>query len=84
MKRFVPREKMSKKAQKELAAERRGTWAFSTVTRKIDSKKNYNRKRISRTRYEDDREILFCFLCVTPACRRRISEEHRAVSGAES
>ena len=44
MKLFVPREKMSKKAQKELAAERRGTWAFSPVTRKIDSKTIYNCK----------------------------------------
>ena len=59
MDKFVPKEKMSKKAQKIMAAERRGTWAFSPVTKKIDSKKIYNRKRISRTRYDDGREI-FC------------------------
>ncbi len=60
MEKFVPKEKMSKKAQRKMAAERRGTWAFSPVTKKIDSKKTYNRKRISRTRYNDDgREIHF-------------------------
>lgn len=59
MDKFVPKEKMSKKAQKKMAAERRGTWAFSPITKRIDSKKTYNRKRISRTRYDDSREILF-------------------------
>lgn len=59
MEKFVPKEKMSKKAQKKMAAERRSTWAFSPITKKIDSKKTYNRKRISRTRYDDGREILF-------------------------
>ena len=59
MYKFVPKEKMSKKAQKKIAAERRSTWAFSPITKKIDSKKIYNRKRISQTRYDDGREILF-------------------------
>ena len=53
MDRFVPKEKMSKKAKKRLAAEKRRTWAFSPVTRKIDSKKVYSRKKISRVRYDD-------------------------------
>ena len=48
MDRFVPKEKMSKKAKKRLAAEKRRAWGFSPVTRKIESKKVYNRKRISR------------------------------------
>ena len=59
MDKFVPKEKMSKKAQKKIAAERRSIWAFSPITKKIDSKKIYNRKRISQTRYDDGREILF-------------------------
>ena len=42
MDKFIPKEKMSKKAKKKMAAEQRGTWAFSPVTRKIDSKKLYN------------------------------------------
>ena len=57
LEKFVPKEKMSKKAKKKMAAERRGTWAFSPITKKIDSKKIYNRKKISQTRYDDGREI---------------------------
>ena len=53
MKKLIPKDKLSKKARKKLAAERRGTWSFSPVTRTVDSKKTYNRKRIPRTRYDD-------------------------------
>ena len=53
MAKFLPREKMSKKAKKQAAADRRKTWAFSPVTRKIESKKIYNRKRISRAGQDD-------------------------------
>lgn len=53
MGKFVSKEKMSKKAKKQAAAEKRLTWAFSPVTRRIESKKIYNRKRISRTGYDD-------------------------------
>ncbi len=61
MGRFTPREKLGKKDKKRLAAERRSTWAFSPVTRKVDSKKHYNRKRISRGRYDDGMGgSLFC------------------------
>ena len=62
MDKFIPKEKMNKKAKKKKAAEQRGTWAFSPVTRKIDSKKLYNRKRISRARYDDStRDSFFVF-----------------------
>ena len=61
MDRFIPKEKMSKKAQKKLAAEKRGAWAFSPVTRKVESKKLYNRKKISRARSEDGAGD-FCWL----------------------
>ena len=53
MDRFVPRDKLSKKERKKRDAEKRNTWAFSPVTRKIESKKLYNRKRISRTDRDD-------------------------------
>ena len=53
MKKLIPKDKLSKKARKKLAAERRGTWSFSPVTRTVDSRKTYNRKRIPRTRYDD-------------------------------
>ena len=62
MTRFVPREKLGKKAKKKMAAEKRTTWAFSPVTRKIESKKIYNRKRISRTSCDDGTGV-FCITC---------------------
>ena len=61
MERFIPREKLSKKAKKKLAAKKRITWTFSPVTRKVESKKVYNRKRISRTE-DDGREFFFKLL----------------------
>ena len=48
MDRFVPREKMSKKARRALDREWRVSWSFSPVTRKAESKKRYDRKRQSR------------------------------------
>ena len=42
MTQFIPRPKLSKKARKELDAQKRTTWAFSPVTKKVESKKIYN------------------------------------------
>ncbi|MBR4537753.1 MAG: hypothetical protein IKO52_02780 [Clostridia bacterium] len=54
MDKFIPKKKMSKKARKLLAAKSRKTWAFSPVTRTVDSKKIYDRKKISRVlKYQD-------------------------------
>ena len=50
MARFVPKDKQSKKAQKELNRQRRTMWDFSPVTKTVDSKKRYDRKRIARNR----------------------------------
>ena len=47
MTKFVAESKMSKKARKELNAQRRATWGFSPVTKKVESRKVYNRKRIA-------------------------------------
>ena len=52
MKGFVPREKMSKKQKKELDRAQREAWSFSPVTRRVESKKVYNRKRKSDVREE--------------------------------
>ena len=52
MKRFIPREKLGRKARKQLDSEQRATWAFSPVTKKLESKKLYNRKRKSHDRYD--------------------------------
>lgn len=53
MARFVPKAKLSKKAQKELNRQRRTVWSFSPVTKTIDSRKLYNRKRNARDRQDD-------------------------------
>ena len=53
MARFVPKDKLSKKAQKKLNRQRRTMWDFSPVTKTVDSKKRYNRKRNARDRYDD-------------------------------
>ena len=54
MKKFIPKEKLSKKARKELDRQRRFTWSFSPATRKVESKKRYNRK----THESEEREIV--------------------------
>ena len=53
MKKIVPKAKLSKKARRKLNAEKRTTWAFSPITKRVESKKLYNRKKISRTDQED-------------------------------
>ncbi len=53
MSKFIPREKMGKKARKELDRQRRTLWQFSPVTKKMESKKLYNRKKKSHDRYDD-------------------------------
>ena len=61
MARFVPKEKLSKKAQKELNRQRRTMWDFSPVSRAVDSKKLYNRKRNARERYDDCGTSVFLY-----------------------
>ncbi|MCL2707538.1 MAG: hypothetical protein FWF03_00325 [Defluviitaleaceae bacterium] len=46
MKRFVPRDKLSKKARKELYGKERGSWGgVNPVTKILESKKLYDRKK---------------------------------------
>ena len=53
MAKFIPKAKMSKQAARELAKQKRVTWDISPVTRKMESKKVYNRKKRSHDRYDD-------------------------------
>ncbi len=53
MKRFIPREKLGKKALKRLDSEQRATWTFSPVTKKVESRKLYNRRQKSHDRIDD-------------------------------
>lgn len=46
MVKFVPKQKLSKKAQKELNSVKRETWgSINPVTRRTENKKAYNRKK---------------------------------------
>ena len=63
MKKFIARQKLSKKARKELDAKQRATWSFSPVTKKVESKKLYSRKRKPSAKY-DDFGRGFCYICV--------------------
>ncbi len=53
MEKFVSRDKLSKKARKELDNQRRTLWQHSPVTKKIESKKLYSRKKKSHARDND-------------------------------
>lgn len=46
MEKFIPYEKLSKKKQRELDRERRGSWGVvNPVSRKVESAKLYNRRK---------------------------------------
>ncbi|MBQ6959590.1 MAG: hypothetical protein IJP78_01290 [Clostridia bacterium] len=53
MEKFIPKEKLGKKARKALEAKKRATWGISPVTKRVESKKVYSRKKNSRVRDED-------------------------------
>ena len=63
MTRFVPKKKLSKKAQKEINRRRRVTWEFSPVTKTVESRKVYSRKRKARIRNDSDPGFFFCRAC---------------------
>ncbi len=63
MAKFVSREKLSKKARKELDNQKRTTWTFSPVTKKVESKKLYNRKRAQHLNRDDYSAVPFVLPC---------------------
>lgn len=58
MDRFIPREKMGKKARKKLDAQKRATWSFSPITKRVESKKRYSRKNHD---YPECGSVVFLF-----------------------
>ena len=62
MAKFVSREKLGKKARKALDAQQRTTWCFSPATRKVESKKIYNRKKAQRLNRNDFSAVPFNLL----------------------
>ena len=61
MTRFIPRDKLGKKARKELDGQQRRIWPFPPVTRKIESRKQYSRHRKSHQIREDWIQVGFFF-----------------------
>lgn len=59
---FVPKEKLSKKARKELNRQRRTVWGFSPVTKTVESKKRYNRKKSSHDLQDENSMGVFVSL----------------------
>ena len=57
---FIEESKMSKRARRELNAARRKTWDVSPISRKVESKKLYNRKRKPCGRYDDGAGLYAC------------------------
>ena len=62
MERFIPKEKLSKKAKRALDAQRRQTWAISPVSRKSQNKIAYDRK--TPRLYEDGYPDGGAFCCI--------------------
>ena len=56
--RFIPKEKLSKKARRELNAAQRTLWVVSPISKMVESKKVYNRKKSARL-YHDDTGRIF-------------------------
>lgn len=53
MAKFVPKEKLNKKARKALDAQGRVLWNFSPSTRRVENKKRYDRKKIAHAWYKE-------------------------------
>ena len=61
MEKFVPYEKLSKKARREADALRRGSWnGLNPVTRKSPNPKAYNRQKARK--WDDSPCVPFCFI----------------------
>ena len=57
---FIPKQKLSKKAKRELDQTHRQVWGeINPVTRKFDSKKIYKREKSSRWFHDDGMRIFF-------------------------
>lgn len=68
MKKFIPFEKLSKKKQRGLAAQKRGTWGgLNPVTRKPENPKAYNRRK-ARKWSEDSMTVPSVFVCKGGRC----------------
>lgn len=66
MNNFIPYEKMSKKQRRDIDRMRRGSWnGVNPIIRRIESKKAYNRKKVSKTYFDLFRDFFVCCLLDT-------------------
>ena len=63
MERFIPREKLSKRARKALDSGRRVMWVRSPVTRRTKNGKAYDRKKDLRGQEEMPGDPFFTAVC---------------------
>ncbi len=64
MQKFIPYEKLSKKKKRELDSAKRGSWhGVSPVTKRIESKKQYDRKKALKWKDELPFQGFLLFLC---------------------
>lgn len=62
MQNFIPKQKLSKKAQRELNRAKRKTWgAMNPATRKPANPKAYNRRKVQKGEDDSLRFEPFCF-----------------------
>lgn len=61
MGKFVAREKLGKKARRELDSQRRVLWEVPPVTKVVESKKLYNRKKKQHLNRDDFSAASFLF-----------------------
>lgn len=60
MEKYIPYEKLSKKKQKELNAQKRGTWGnVNPVTRRSENPKAYNRQKTRK--WNEDSGVSFLY-----------------------
>lgn len=55
MEKYIPYEKLSKKQQKAINAQKRGSWGgMNPVTRKPEHSKAYNRQKAKKWKFDSD------------------------------
>lgn len=67
MEKLIPFEKLSKKKQRALNAQRRGSWGtVHPVTRKPANPRAYNRKKLQNWKNDSGFAVSFCLRCNLP------------------
>ena len=73
MTKFIPREKMSKKARRELDRSQRRTWDYSSVSRRIENKKRGKLPCIRHEEYGAGDFSAFFSVCKRFSCVFRLT-----------